>query len=204
MASQSHSVRVRRRRRVRSSSNCTCGRWRRRNQWSCSRALCSPARVSQVVVVAWRCPNTRAAAAISSPSDRAVSTSATRREAVLSWSQRRTASGAKSGFARLAAEGLNALVLPVRAITNQRVDMRVRDAVIDAGGGRTREAVGGNAFGRTPATFDLAPGADGWACAGGRQEGSGWRQAGQSSGVRGLSSRRTDVVTTVLPGCAGW
>ncbi len=47
-------------------------------------ALCVPARISQVVMVAWPCPNTRTAAATSSPSARAVSTSPTRTDAVLS------------------------------------------------------------------------------------------------------------------------
>jgi hypothetical protein len=65
------------------STICTWGRSRARKVCSCSVALCAPARMSQVVIVAWRCPKTRTAAALSNPSDSAVSTSATRTDAVL-------------------------------------------------------------------------------------------------------------------------
>jgi hypothetical protein len=55
-----------------------------RKKRSCTTWLCAPGCVSQVVIVAWRWPNTRTAADTLNPSARAVSTSATRWEAVLS------------------------------------------------------------------------------------------------------------------------
>ena len=84
MTSQSHSTWEQLRSLVRSSSNCRCGRWSWKKKRSCRVCACSPARDSQVVMVACRKPKTREAAEGSSPSARAESTWATCWEGVFS------------------------------------------------------------------------------------------------------------------------
>src|SRR5438067_7578369 len=77
MASNSQSTCVELRSRVRSSSSWRCGSRSWQKKRSCKVRACSPARVSQVVIVACRKPKTRSAAEGSSPSASADSTTAT-------------------------------------------------------------------------------------------------------------------------------
>jgi hypothetical protein len=77
--------------------------------------------------------------------------------------QRRIPTRTERCVAGLAAERLNALSLAVPTIADQRVDLRIRDLIVRAGAVETGEALRGNPFRRTTATFDLTP----WADAGG-------------------------------------
>ncbi len=69
----------------------------------------------------------------------------------------RVPTGGEGGLAGLTAEGLDALVVAVRAIADQGVHIRVGDAEIIAGGVRAGEAIGGDAFRGTTPALDLAP-----------------------------------------------
>jgi len=72
--------------------------------------------------------------------------------------QWRISARAEGGAAGLAAQGLDAFALAVGAVTNQRVNLRVGDLVVQARGVRAREAMRVDALGRTAAAFDLTPG----------------------------------------------
>src|SRR5262249_28704645 len=65
---------------------------------------------------------------------------------------------AEGGVAGLAAQRLDALAAAVRTITDQRMDLGVRDLIVRAAAVRTGEALGGNPFGRAPTAFDHGPG----------------------------------------------
>jgi hypothetical protein len=84
----------------------------------------------------------------------------------------------------------------MRAIPDQRVNVRIRYLIVDTRAVRTAEALGGNAFRCATSAFHVTPGCHGWA---GRSVVSrkrlDRRQAGQSSGVRGLSSRVSGAAT---------
>jgi hypothetical protein len=84
MASQSHSTCLAQRSLVRRSSTCRCGSRRWKKKRLCKVCACSPARVSQVMMVACREPKTREAADGSSPS--ASARSAARRSAAREFS----------------------------------------------------------------------------------------------------------------------
>jgi len=73
--------------------------------------------------------------------------------------QRSVASSTERGAALLAAKGLDLLSLTMLAIPNQRVDPRIGDAEVHALLIGTGKILGIDAFGRSPTTFDLAPGA---------------------------------------------
>ena len=156
--------------RVRNSSSWMCGRWRFWKTRSWSVALWSPARASQVVMVACRWPKTRTAAATSSPSASAVSTSITRWDAVLrrysGVTQSVPATRSEGGAAGLTAQGLDALVLPVNAITNQGMHLHVGDLVVVTPAVRTSKALRVDAFGRPRRLFRSGQGALGhmWEC----------------------------------------
>jgi hypothetical protein len=171
---------------------------------SCSVALCSPARVSQEVMLAWRWPNTRAAAETSSPSASALSTSARCWDAVLrrysGVTQRVGAPRSEAGAARLAAQGLSALATPVRAVTREAhgpvhpgsdrtAQVRLRQAkpwvAIRPMAPRRlfslHQGVKGASVGAFPAAAAMRR-----------------RQAGHSEGVRGFSSRWAVAVIAVV------
>jgi hypothetical protein len=82
----------------------------------------------------------------------------------LSWRfdtvKRRVAASAEGRATRLAAERLDALQLPMCAIADERVDLRIREAIVGARWGGAGKALRGDAFGRAAAAFPLAPGAD--------------------------------------------
>ncbi len=71
--------------------------------------------------------------------------------------QRGIAAGAEGGPTRLAAEGLDALMLAVGAVTNEGMDLRIRAAIGGTGGGRTGTSVGVDAFGGAAPAFSVAP-----------------------------------------------
>ena len=73
--------------------------------------------------------------------------------------QGRVASRTEGGAAGLAAKGLDVLGLAMLAIPNQRVDLSIGDAEVGALRVGTGEAFGVDPLGRSPAAFDLAPGA---------------------------------------------
>jgi hypothetical protein len=148
--------------------------------WSCSIALCAPARASQVVMVRWLWPNTRPAAATSSPSESAVSTSAIRSDDVLRRSQRSVAPGAERTTTGLAAKRLDAFRCAMRPIPNQRMELGIRDAIVRAGWCWAGEARGGDAFGLATAAFDFVPRAYGWAGSRGSSRTSGLLAAGKT------------------------
>jgi hypothetical protein len=92
------------------------------------------ARLSQVLIVAERWPNTRTAAATSSPSVSAASTSATRWDAVLrrysGVTQRIPATGTEGGLAGLTPAGLDTFSLAVHTVTKQSLDLRVGNLIV--------------------------------------------------------------------------
>jgi hypothetical protein len=67
--------------------------------------------------------------------------------------QRRGAAGREGGTTGLAAERLDAFGLPVRAVSNEGVDVGIRDPVVSTGRGRTGEPLRGDALGCTGAGF---------------------------------------------------
>ncbi len=60
----------------------------------------------------------------------------------------------------LAAEGLDALICAMGAVTNEGMELRIRDAIVGTGGGRTGKAIRVNALRRSAAAFQLTPRAD--------------------------------------------
>ena len=66
--------------------------------------------------------------------------------------------GAERGATRLAAEGLSALALSVRAIADESVYLRVGDVIIGTAAIGTGEALRLNPFRGAPATFNRGPG----------------------------------------------
>jgi hypothetical protein len=72
---------------------------------------------------------------------------------------RSVVSSTERGAALLAAKGLDLLSLTMLAIPNQRVDPRIGEAEVHALLIGTGKILGIDAFGRSPTTFDLAPGA---------------------------------------------
>ena len=99
----------------------------------------------------------------------------------------RVAPGGAGGPARLTAKRLDPLGATMRAIPDEGVDGGVGDAVVGAGWVGTGEAIRGDALGGTTSAFELASGTRRWRCRCRRARGR--RQAGQSSGGRGLSKR---------------
>ncbi len=72
-------------------------------------------------------------------------------------------SGTERGTAGLTAEGLDALVRAMLSITDEGMDLGIRDVIVRAPAVGTAEAVRSNPFGRAPAAFQFVPGAHGWA-----------------------------------------
>jgi hypothetical protein len=68
------------------------------------------------------------------------------------------APGSEGGAAGLTAKGLDALGMPMLAIADQSVNVRIGDAAVRALLIGTGIAVGDDPLGRAPAAFDLAPG----------------------------------------------
>ncbi len=68
------------------------------------------------------------------------------------------AAGGEGGPAGLAAQGLDALALAMRAIADERVNRGVRDAVVRAGAVWTSEAVGRDTFGCASPALEFTPG----------------------------------------------
>ena len=110
------------------------------------------------------------------------------------------APGRERGTAGLAAKGLDPLGLAMRAISDEGMDVRISDPCVGALLVGTSEALSGYALGGSPTAFHLAPGTRHAAVADPPpdEEGEARRQAGQSSGVRGLS-RRCTVVRLATP-----
>ena len=73
--------------------------------------------------------------------------------------QGRVASGTECAAASLAAKGLDAFGLPMRAIADQRVDVSIGDAAVRALVVGTSEPLGVDVSGCSPPAFYLAPGA---------------------------------------------
>ena len=157
MASHSQSTCLAQRSRVRSSSNCRCGRCRWQKKRSCKVRACSPARVSQVVMVACRKPKTRSAAEASSPraESREHHGDLVRRgfQPVEGGVTPRT----ERGTASRTSEGLDPLGLAMFAISDQRMDVSIGDPEVRTLSVGTSEAFGGYPLGCSPAAFHLAP-----------------------------------------------
>jgi hypothetical protein len=69
------------------------------------------------------------------------------------------APGSERGTAGLAAKGLDSLGLTMLAIADQRMDVRIGDRKVQALRVGTSEPFGVDAFGGSPPTFHLTPGA---------------------------------------------
>src|SRR5690348_9882484 len=67
--------------------------------------------------------------------------------------------GSEGGAASLTAKGLDMLGLAVLAITNQRMDLSISNAEVQALLVGTGVSLGADSLGGSPAAFDLAPGA---------------------------------------------
>jgi hypothetical protein len=67
----------------------------------------------------------------------------------------------EGGLAGLAAQGLNPFAAPMRAIPDQRVNVRISDLKVDTQAVRTAEALGVNAFRCATSAFQVTPGCHG-------------------------------------------
>jgi hypothetical protein len=90
--------------------------------------------------------------------------------------------------ARLAAQGLSSFALPVGAVTEEGMDVRIGDTVVGTGAIGTGKALGQNAADRATLAFSCAPGRHG--------------DAGQSAGVRGFRSRSRAAVSVAIWWCS--
>src|SRR5215469_13439739 len=112
-------------------------------------------------MVACRKPKTRSAAEASSPSASAQSTREHHGNLLggsFQMVQRRIASSAERGVARLTAERLDPLSMPMLAIPDERMDVSVSDPEVQTLLIGTGETLGIDAFRGTSPAFDLAPG----------------------------------------------
>jgi hypothetical protein len=71
--------------------------------------------------------------------------------------KRRIATGAEGGLACLTPEGLDAFSLAMRTVTNQSVDLRVGNLIVQARPVRAGKSLCGNPLGSTSTAFSIAP-----------------------------------------------
>ncbi len=83
----------------------------------------------------------------------------------------RITAGGEGRAAGLAAKGLDALALAMRAVADKGVALCIIDAAVEAGWVGTGEAVGGDTFRRAAPALQVAPRAHGWRQCGCRPDG---------------------------------